>query len=413
VAVSAAAAVAVAPNLAESSEDELLGDDLADTVKVQIEVPPGATPPERVDIQHVAPASLSLPNVADPSVPPGAPDHPFEAYTAEAIGARMEEVPHFGGGPGLADTRRPTAPGPVVVPEADAITAEDAGLGLGVPTTAAPRFDPTEPMPFATFGTDPAEVVMASTAPERPKASPLRFVLIAAAALAAVAVIGIVAFGAEDGSAMVEARAATGAGAATATATARATATAAATARATATEPEPEPEPEPATEEAVGTEETEPAAEPIAIEVPAAADDPPVEDPAELEEPTEAAPEPAAADRPRTHNIVESRLVFAARYRRQGNLAAAKREYEAVLRRIRNNPRALAGLVAIAIEQNNGAEAVRWARRLTVASSENSNNYVLLGDAYKAAGDMRSARDAWQTALRMNPQNRRAQSRLR
>lgn len=46
-----------------------------------------------------------------------------------------------------------------------------------------------------------------------------------------------------------------------------------------------------------------------------------------------------------------------------------------------NYPRALAGVVRVHLARKDGAEAVRWAKRLVSVQPKRSNNQLLLGDA--------------------------------
>jgi hypothetical protein len=56
-------------------------------------------------------------------------------------------------------------------------------------------------------------------------------------------------------------------------------------------------------------------------------------------------------------------------------------------------------------------EALRWARILIKAQPKRSHNQVLLGDAYRVAGDKPAARKAWYKAAGWG--SRAAKDRLR
>lgn len=86
------------------------------------------------------------------------------------------------------------------------------------------------------------------------------------------------------------------------------------------------------------------------------------------------------------------------RKRRKLELAANK--YRAALAAYPDHPRALYGLVQVAIQQHDGKQAVQLARDLVEAKPDQASYLVLLGDAYKAAGKPKDAREAWQSAAR-------------
>jgi hypothetical protein len=107
------------------------------------------------------------------------------------------------------------------------------------------------------------------------------------------------------------------------------------------------------------------------------------------------------------------RLIRSGNYERNRNrLPEAEREYLRALRLDRRNARALAGLTKVAIGRRDGTQAVRWGRRLVQTGERNANNHVLLGDAYRAAGNRRAAQQSWRRALELSPDHRTAQQRL-
>jgi tetratricopeptide (TPR) repeat protein len=80
--------------------------------------------------------------------------------------------------------------------------------------------------------------------------------------------------------------------------------------------------------------------------------------------------------------------------------AAAKARYREALNLYPDHPRALAGLVQLAIRDRDGKQALALAKQLLRAEPDEVGNLVLLGDAYKSARKRKEAREAWQTAAR-------------
>lgn len=80
--------------------------------------------------------------------------------------------------------------------------------------------------------------------------------------------------------------------------------------------------------------------------------------------------------------------------------AAAKARYREALNVSPDHPRALAGLVQLAIRDRDGKQAVSLAKQLVQAEPDDVAHLVLLGDAYKSARKRKEAREAWQTAAR-------------
>ena len=74
-------------------------------------------------------------------------------------------------------------------------------------------------------------------------------------------------------------------------------------------------------------------------------------------------------------------------------------------------PRAMAGLARVHLARKDGAEAVRWAKRLVVMQPKRGANQILLGDAWALRGNATLARAAWQQALRLGSPD--ARKRLR
>jgi hypothetical protein len=88
--------------------------------------------------------------------------------------------------------------------------------------------------------------------------------------------------------------------------------------------------------------------------------------------------------------------------------AAAKARYREALNLYPDHPRALAGLVQLAIRERDGKQAVSLAKQLVRVQPDEVGNLVLLGDAYKSARKRKEAREAWQTAARAGSATARA-----
>jgi cytochrome c-type biogenesis protein CcmH/NrfG len=94
-----------------------------------------------------------------------------------------------------------------------------------------------------------------------------------------------------------------------------------------------------------------------------------------------------------------NRLVRKGDRLRRGNQAGqAEAHYLKALKIIPKYPRAMAGMARAKIQQRNGNEALRWARMLVKAQPKRSHNLVLLGDAYRVAGNKSAARKVWYKA---------------
>ena len=98
-------------------------------------------------------------------------------------------------------------------------------------------------------------------------------------------------------------------------------------------------------------------------------------------------------------------------YRQRRQFALARRRYEQALRIAPRDGRALFGITRVALAERRSADAVRHARRL-VRFHPRPAHHVLLGDAYRASGDLAAARRSWNAALAINPRHRAARSRL-
>ena len=116
---------------------------------------------------------------------------------------------------------------------------------------------------------------------------------------------------------------------------------------------------------------------------------------------------------PATRRARVAALINQANFLRgRGNKRMARRRYLDVLRLQSRNGRAFAGLARLAISEGNGAEAVRYARQLARVNPAVAGTHVLLGDAYRLAGDTAAATRSYERALRVSPRNRAARARL-
>jgi hypothetical protein len=98
-------------------------------------------------------------------------------------------------------------------------------------------------------------------------------------------------------------------------------------------------------------------------------------------------------------------------FRRKRMLPTARSRYLEALREYPGYPRALAGLAQLALDTGDSAQAVQYARQLVRVRGGQAGYHVLLGDAYKAAGQAPQARTAYETAARMG--SRVAKQRLK
>jgi tetratricopeptide (TPR) repeat protein len=172
-----------------------------------------------------------------------------------------------------------------------------------------------------------------------------------------------------------------------------------------------------ATEVAAGEQ---PNAAPQAVEAPAA------EPVARVEQPVTPSAEPSAGatsqDAPRED--AKRAAVSDASAARAGKLLEqaqalhkrrkyrpARTRYQQALKAYPDYAPALLGLTQIALHQRDGKQAVALATQLVSAQPEEVGHLVLLGDAYKAAGKRKEAREAWQAAARKG--NATARARLK
>ncbi|MFT3923715.1 MAG: tetratricopeptide repeat protein [Myxococcales bacterium] len=95
-------------------------------------------------------------------------------------------------------------------------------------------------------------------------------------------------------------------------------------------------------------------------------------------------------------------------FRKRKHYAQAKARYQAALSLLPGYPRALAGLAQLAIAQNRGKEAVGFAQKLVQARPGQGAYQLMLGDAYRSAGMMKEAQQAWQAAVRAGSSDAKA-----
>jgi len=86
--------------------------------------------------------------------------------------------------------------------------------------------------------------------------------------------------------------------------------------------------------------------------------------------------------------------------RRDNKLSKAESLYREALKVYPGYPRALAGLSHLAMQRGDGATALRYARSLVRARPQQSTSHLLLGDAYRATGNLAAAKRAWIVAAR-------------
>jgi CheY-like chemotaxis protein len=159
------------------------------------------------------------------------------------------------------------------------------------------------------------------------------------------------------------------------------------------------------------------AAEPIAA-APATPPEPPAAEPARQavadEAPDQAPDEVSDDDGPRPDRVSArraSQLVNQGNaFRRKKMLPSARSRYLEALRSFPGYPRALAGLTQLALAQGSAAEARDFAQQLVQARPGQAAYQLLLGDAQRAAGQLKEARASYTTAQRLG--SRDAKDRL-
>jgi hypothetical protein len=133
-----------------------------------------------------------------------------------------------------------------------------------------------------------------------------------------------------------------------------------------------------------------------------AADTAPDEEAAELEavDGAAASPEGLNAAQAAALKRADGLVAQASALRKRRKLEPAVRKYQAALAAFPGHPRALYGLVQVSIQKRDGKQAVQLAQELVRVKPDQVSYLVLLGDAYKAAGKSKDARETWQSAAR-------------
>jgi Flp pilus assembly protein TadD len=186
-------------------------------------------------------------------------------------------------------------------------------------------------------------------------------------------------------------------------------------------------EPKDGEDEAVEQAEPAPiAAQPTAAEAPEQAPEPvPVEAKPERE-PARPEPEersPAAADSsslaiptqnlPRDPSKASDVLVHRALpLIRRGQLRLAEATLDRAWELDPSNPQAMAGYAALYIAKKDGERAVKWAKKAVRKRSRRAEYHVLYGDALQLEGESEAAQKSWRKALKVDPENKAARSRL-
>jgi CheY-like chemotaxis protein/Flp pilus assembly protein TadD len=175
------------------------------------------------------------------------------------------------------------------------------------------------------------------------------------------------------------------------------------------------PEEEPVAEEPVMAEAPEQATEPVAAEpvtAEAAPEKPkrepssaPAADSSSLAIPTQNLPrDPSKASDVLVHRALP--LI------RKGQLRLAEATLDRAWELDPHNPQAMAGYAALYVAKKDGERAVKWAKKAVRKRSRRAEYHVLYGDALQLEGDGEGAQKAWRKALKVDPENKAARSRL-
>ncbi len=98
---------------------------------------------------------------------------------------------------------------------------------------------------------------------------------------------------------------------------------------------------------------------------------------------------------------------------RNGQLRLAEATLDRAWELDPNNPQAMAGYAALYIAKKDGERAVKWAKKAVRKRSRRAEYHVLYGDALELKGQSEDAQQAWRKALKIDPENKAARSRLR
>ncbi len=97
--------------------------------------------------------------------------------------------------------------------------------------------------------------------------------------------------------------------------------------------------------------------------------------------------------------------------RKKGKLRPARTKYRAALGVYPGYPRAVAGLLQLALQQRDAKQAVSLATQLVQQRPSQLSYQVMLGDAYKLQGKTAQAREVWQAAAAKGSSEARARLR--
>jgi tetratricopeptide (TPR) repeat protein len=98
---------------------------------------------------------------------------------------------------------------------------------------------------------------------------------------------------------------------------------------------------------------------------------------------------------------------------RNGQLRLAEATLDRAWELDPNNPQAMAGYAALYIAKKDGERAVKWAKKAVRKRSRRAEYHVLYGDALELEGQSEAAQQAWRKALKIDPDNKAARSRLK
>jgi tetratricopeptide (TPR) repeat protein len=137
----------------------------------------------------------------------------------------------------------------------------------------------------------------------------------------------------------------------------------------------------------------------------------------ETEDEQAASAEPSGAEHEPEKNAARQRAQRAAELARMGHTlrvrgmyTEARGKYLAALETLPHYPRALAGLAQLALLRGDGEEASQYAEELVAERPGQAVYHLILGDAYRAAGQLTKARAAWRVAADLG--SAKARSRL-
>jgi hypothetical protein len=97
---------------------------------------------------------------------------------------------------------------------------------------------------------------------------------------------------------------------------------------------------------------------------------------------------------------------------RKGQLRLAEATLDRAWELDPSNPQAMAGYAALYVAKKDGERAVKWAKKAVRRRSRRAEYHVLYGDALQLQGESDAAEKAWRKALKVDPENKAARSRL-